>query len=204
MAILEVTRAQGRTFFELEGDRVTVGRSRDNQIVFADDTALSRHHALLERVGNVWLVRDLQSSNGTFVNGEPILNERPLHNGDELLLGRTMFMFHDDGDAPEPSTSKRLPKPKLTAKEHEVLVELCKPLLAGGAFRAPASVRTIAEHMYVGEAAVKAHLARLYEKFGIGAEGRDRRLELANMAIETGAVTNRDLKTVEPDAGEAG
>jgi DNA-binding CsgD family transcriptional regulator len=200
MAMLEVSRSQGRSFFELEGDRVTLGRSSDNQLVVEDDTALSRHHALLERVGAAWFVRDLNSSNGTFVNGEPVLNERALHNGDELLLGRTHLMFHDDGDTPEPSTSKRLPKPKLTAKEHEVLVELCKPLLAGGAFRAPASVRTIAEHMFVGEAAVKAHLARLYDKFGIGSEGRDRRLELANMAIDTGSVTNRDLKTVEPDS----
>src|SRR6476620_11800333 len=175
MAMLEVSRPQGRSFHELEGDRVTFGRSADNQLVVEDDTALSRHHALMERVGSVWFVRDLNSSNGTFVNGERVLNERALHNGDELMLGRTHAMFHDDGDVAEPSTSKRLPKPKLTVKEHEVLVELCKPLLSGGAFRAPASVRTIAEHMFVGEAAVKAHLARLYDKFGIGVEGRDRR-----------------------------
>jgi DNA-binding CsgD family transcriptional regulator len=102
-------------------------------------------------------------------------------------------MFHD-GLSDDPSTSKRDPMPRLTPKERQVLVELCRPVLAGGAFPAPASVRQIADRMFVGEAAVKAHLGRLYEKFGIDGDGRDRRRELANRAIETGAVTLRDLK----------
>src|SRR6476620_4553914 len=116
MAMLEVSRPQGRSFHELEGDRVTFGRSADNQLVVEDDPALSRHHALLERVGSVWFVRDLNSSNGTFGNGERGLDGRALHTGDELMLGRTHAMFHDHGDAAEPSTSEWLPKPKRTVK----------------------------------------------------------------------------------------
>ena len=71
-------------------------------------------------------------------------------------------------------------------KERETLVELCRPLFANtsNAFRAPASVLEIAERMFVGRAAVQAHLGRLYDKFGIYDEAGDRRRELANQAIE--------------------
>jgi hypothetical protein len=192
MAALEGVNSGLPSYIALDKDRLTVGRSSDNDLVVAD-SAVSRHHAILERFGDTWFVRDLNSSNGTDVNGDRVIGERALRNGDELLVGRSRLVFHDRA-SDDPSTSKRDPLPRLTPKEHEVLVELCKPVLSGGAFRSPATVREIAEHMFVGEAAVKAHLGRLFEKFGIYSEGRDRRRELANRAIEIGAVTARDLR----------
>jgi len=195
MAALEGLSPGVPAFIALDSERVTVGRSPDNDLVL-DDSAVSRHHAILERIGSGWFVRDLNSSNGTDINGQRLIGERALHNGDELLLGRTRLVFHDR-DSDDPSTSKRDPMPRLTPKEREVLIELCLPVLSGGAFRAPATVREIAERMFVGEAAVKAHLGRLYDKFRIDVDGRDRRRELANRAIETGAVTARDLKAGE-------
>jgi hypothetical protein len=192
LAALEGVNSGLPGYIALEADRLTVGRSSDNDLV-VEDSSVSRHHAILERFGVTWFVRDLNSSNGTDVNGDRVIGERALRNGDEILLGRSRLVFHDRA-SDDPSTSKRDPLPRLTPKEHEVLVELCKPVLSGGAFRAPATVREIADRMFVGEAAVKAHLGRLFEKFGIYGEGRDRRRELANRAIETGAVTARDLK----------
>jgi pSer/pThr/pTyr-binding forkhead associated (FHA) protein len=193
MAALEVLSPGGQDYRELEADRVTVGRSADNDLVIHDDSSVSRHHAMLERIGSGWFIRDLDSSNGTDVNGDRLIGERALRQGDEILVGRTRLVFHDRSVASDPSTSKRDPKPRVTPKEREVLVELCRPVLLGSAFRAPAKVREIADRMFVGEAAVKAHLSRLYDKFGIYSEGGDRRLELANRAIETGTVTRRDL-----------
>jgi DNA-binding CsgD family transcriptional regulator len=81
--------------------------------------------------------------------------------------------------------------PRLTAKEREVLRELCRPLLTERRFAAPASVREIASNMWVGEAAVKWHLVKLYDKFDIHAvdsseRSGDRRLRLARAAIERG------------------
>jgi DNA-binding transcriptional ArsR family regulator len=55
----------------------------------------------------------------------------------------------------------------LTPRERVVLVELCRPLLSANVFTQPASVREIAEVLVVSEAAVKQHLGRLYEKFGV-------------------------------------
>jgi hypothetical protein len=199
MAALEGVNSGLPSYIALDKDRLTVGRSSDNDLVVAD-SAVSRHHAILERFGDTWFVRDLNSSNGTDVNGDRVIGERALRNGDELLVGRSRLVFHDRA-SDDPSTSKRDPLPRLTPKEHEVLVELCKPVLSGGAFRSPATVREIAEHMFVGEAAVKAHLGRLFEKFGIYGEGRDRRRELANRAIEIGAVTARDLRAPNSPTG---
>ena len=68
-------------------------------------------------------------------------------------------------------------------------------VLSGGTFRPPAPVSTIAAQLYVGESAIKQHLGHLFDKFGIDLEEHkgERRIRLANAAIETGAVTRRDL-----------
>jgi len=50
-----------------EGDRLTIGRHPDNDIV-PKDAAVSKHHAIIERVGEKLIVLDKESRNGTFVN----------------------------------------------------------------------------------------------------------------------------------------
>jgi DNA-binding CsgD family transcriptional regulator len=66
---------------------------------------------------------------------------------------------------------------------------LCRTVLEGAAFTEPASIREIAETLVVSEAAVKQHLAHLYDKFGIQGGGERRRVRLANEALRRGAVT---------------
>ena len=51
-----------------EGDRLTIGRHPDNDIV-PKDAAVSKHHAVIERIGKKLIVLDKESRNGTFVNG---------------------------------------------------------------------------------------------------------------------------------------
>lgn len=195
MATLEVVGHRG--LIELEGARYRIGRRSDNDLVLDSDTAVSREHALLESIGSRWFITDLDSSNGTEVNGTRLMSgvQRSLSCDDEILIGRTRLLFRDRNTAPDVSTSKRAPRPKLTPKEKQVLKELGRPLLLShGPFPRPATVKEIAERMYVGEAAVKAHLARLYDKFEVYEQGADRRRELANRAIESGSVTRRDLE----------
>ncbi len=55
---------------------VTIGRSENNDIVLSD-TAVTRQHAQLERIENGWQVRDLGSSNGTFIDEKPLLPDIP-------------------------------------------------------------------------------------------------------------------------------
>ena len=72
--------------FTLEGDQVTVGRIPDNAIQL-DDFTVSRQHAVLVKQGGAWLVRDLGSLNGTYVNAERV-EESVLQHGDEVQIGR--------------------------------------------------------------------------------------------------------------------
>jgi hypothetical protein len=83
-------RDQG-TRFRIEDAAVTIGRGTTSAVQL-HDTEVSREHAELRRNGNVFLVRDLGSSNGTFVNGRPV-KEHELASGDQLQLGRTLLLY---------------------------------------------------------------------------------------------------------------
>jgi DNA-binding NarL/FixJ family response regulator len=83
--------------------------------------------------------------------------------------------------------------PRLTRREFDVLVVLCRPLVSDDPFPEPASVKRMATEMFVTEAAVKQHLQNMYDKFGIPTEG-DRRVRLANEALRRGAVTIAQLR----------
>jgi DNA-binding NarL/FixJ family response regulator len=65
-------------------------------------------------------------------------------------------------------------------------------------FTEPASTRTIADELVISNAAVKQHLANLFDKFTIDAADASRRLQLANRAIRSGAVTIAGLRGHAP------
>jgi DNA-binding CsgD family transcriptional regulator len=157
---------------------------------------------VLERYGAGWCVRDLDSRNGTFVNGQRVWRERPLRPGDELRVGAARLVYRSDQPSGGKATQASEPPPALTRREREVLGVLCRTVLAGAAFTEPASIRQIAEVLVVSEAAVKQHLAHLYDKFGIHGGGERRRVRLANEALRRGAVTITDLR--QAAAGDAG
>ncbi len=190
---LEVWGSAGRDLKPLDGERLTVGSDPSSDLV-ADRHGLSRVHAAFERYGEAWSVRDLGSRNGTFVNGDRVIGERALHAGDEILLGDLRNVFHSSATGAGPTEGLQQP-PALTHRERDVLVALCRPLLGGDAFTEPATIKTIAAELVVTEAAVKQHIARLYEKFGVDEGGGERRrVRLANAAVARGAVKVGDLK----------
>jgi DNA-binding CsgD family transcriptional regulator len=190
---LEVWTPAGRELVPLEAGRLTLGADAANDLALADDPTLSRLHAVLERYDAGWSVRDLGSRNGTFVNGQRIWGERPLRPGDELRVGATRLVYRGDEPAAG-GTQASEPPPELTRREREVLLVLCRTVLSGDAFTEPASIREIAEALVVSEAAVKQHLAHLYDKFGIHGGGERRRVRLANEALRRGAVTMAGLR----------
>ena len=171
---------------------MTFGTLESNDVV-VDADGVSRVHAAFEQFGDVWCVRDLGSRNGTYVNGGRIIGERALHPGDEIVLGRLRLLFR--GPARGAETAAIAQAPKLTQRERDVLLALCRPLLTGDAFTEPASIRAIAAELVVSEAAVKQHLSRLYVKFDVGSHGERRRVQLANAAVARGAVNLGDLRT---------
>ena len=188
---VEVWGRSGRELRTLDSERLTVGTLESNHVV-VDADGVSRVHAVFERFGDTWCVRDLGSRNGTFVNGGRIIGERALHPGDEILLGRLRLLFH--GPARGNETAAIAQAPPLTPRERDVLVALCRPLLTGDAFTEPGSIRAIAAELVVSEAAVKNHLSRLYDKFEVSAHGERRRVQLANAAVSRGAVKLGDLR----------
>ena len=77
--------------FELDAERLFLGRDPNNDIQL-NDTEVSRRHAEVQRSDERYVLTDLQSSNGSFVNTERI-DRRELKNGDRVLLGKTLMIF---------------------------------------------------------------------------------------------------------------
>jgi pSer/pThr/pTyr-binding forkhead associated (FHA) protein len=197
---LEVSKPSGREMVPLTGQRVTLGKASTNDVSLDHDDTVSRLHAVFENLGFAWSIRDLGSRNGTFLNGERISVERVLRSKDEVRVGKTKLIFwevRDAGEGPrEEETRAAQPSelpPRLTRREVDVLVVLCRPLVSDDPFPEPASVRRLAGELFVTEAAVKQHLQNLYDKFAIPTEG-DRRVRLANEALRRGAVTIAQLR----------
>ncbi|KRE25646.1 peptide-binding protein [Mycobacterium sp. Soil538] len=197
---LEVFTPSGRELVPLAGQRVTLGKASGNDVALEHDSTVSRLHAVFENLGAAWSIRDMGSRNGTFLNGEKITAERVLHSGDEVRVGKSRLIFWmvresaDGGRDEETVTAQPVDAPpRLTRREYDVLVVLCRPLVSDDPFPEPASVRTMAGELYVTEAAVKQHLQNLYDKFAIPTEG-DRRVRLANEALRRGAVTLAQLR----------
>jgi predicted component of type VI protein secretion system len=191
---IEVISGAHSRRMELGPERATIGKAAENDITVADDPTASHLHAVVEQFAAGWCVTDLGSSNGTWVNGERIWASRRLRHGDEVRVGQTRLVFHDPLATAAAVTEAEQGPPALTARERDALIALCRPLLARDMFTEPASTRAIAQELVVTQAAVKQHLANLYDKFGIGPGDLHRRARLANEALRRGAVSLTELR----------
>jgi hypothetical protein len=103
-------RDAGREYtYQLEGETATLGRGEHNQIDLQDAKA-SKEHCRLERVGARWKVVDLESKNGTRVNGE-FRNKAWLNHGDVIQVGAAEMRFGLEGtsrraDAAAPAVAR--------------------------------------------------------------------------------------------------
>src|SRR5690606_21789207 len=85
--------------YRLEEAEILIGRA-SNAHIRLNDEGVSRRHARIIRAGDSILVEDMNSANGTLVNGEPV-KSRILADGDKVMLGSTSvlrFGYHDDLD----------------------------------------------------------------------------------------------------------
>ncbi|MGB2896302.1 MAG: FHA domain-containing protein, partial [Anaerolineales bacterium] len=78
--------------FHLNEDEIILGRSEETQLQILDPRA-SRKHAKIRFSGKLFLVEDLGSTGGTYVNGE-IVQSAELKDGDTITIGETSFRFH--------------------------------------------------------------------------------------------------------------
>src|SRR5690554_2658462 len=77
--------------YSLAQSSTVIGRSSKVDIQI-DEESISRSHATIENYGDKIVARDLQSTNGTYVN-DVAISERPLMDGDQIKIGRTIFKF---------------------------------------------------------------------------------------------------------------
>ena len=74
------------------GNQVIIGREADCQVQI-NASGISRHHARISYINGQWVIEDLQSANGTFVNGQRIHQPQPLQPSDTVGLASVNFTF---------------------------------------------------------------------------------------------------------------
>lgn len=81
--------------YRLNVQSLVIGRSSKCDVQ-VDQESLSRNHARIVNTGKSWVIRDLGTTNGTYVNDQPI-DEHVLSHGDLVKVGRTIFKFLSTG-----------------------------------------------------------------------------------------------------------
>lgn len=81
--------------YNLDRPRMVVGREPQCEIAI-DNLGISRQHCALMNKGDAFVVQDLGSANGTFVNGKKVV-EHYLNDGDEIFLGKYVLKFKNEG-----------------------------------------------------------------------------------------------------------
>jgi pSer/pThr/pTyr-binding forkhead associated (FHA) protein len=177
---------------------LTIGRHAECDLPLDWDPQVSSLHAQLQRSAGHWLVMDDGlSRNGTFVNGERIVGQRRLEDGDQLEVGKTLLIFR----RPEVNRSRSTTlgvesvRPELSEAQRRVLVALCRPYRDGSAFARPASNQEIADELFLSVAAVKTHLRALFQRFEVDAlPQNEKRIRLVQRALDSGSVSPGELE----------
>ncbi|HVJ90398.1 MAG TPA: FHA domain-containing protein, partial [Labilithrix sp.] len=98
MARLILATAEGQQAIELRPIN-SLGRHPNNSIQLLDKI-VSKEHCILEQRDSTFVLRDLGSLNGTYINGERVRGEQLLRHGDEIALGSTRARYDDGSGAP--------------------------------------------------------------------------------------------------------
>ncbi len=104
--------------YPLEGEEITVGREAVNGVAI-NDAEVSRKHAKLTLHGSAYVIQDLGSTNGTFVNGQRVTATQVLNPGDSISFGENIVLQYEAVFDPNatvigtkgPSTVVPAPKP---------------------------------------------------------------------------------------------
>ena len=70
---------------------INLGRAADSTLLLDDDYASARHAQLIQQDATTWLISDLNSTNGTYVNGKPITEPTKVTIGDVVRIGKTLM-----------------------------------------------------------------------------------------------------------------
>ena len=124
-------------------DSVTMGRQEDNTIVI-DNLAVSGYHAKIDRAGGEYILTDLQSTNGTFVNDRKVVSHRLSH-GDNIVIGKHVILFV----APDKEKTEGEGKDKKLSLDKTMLLD------------------TVKQRELLGKQNIAPLTARISEKIGV-------------------------------------
>jgi pSer/pThr/pTyr-binding forkhead associated (FHA) protein len=168
--------------------RTVVGRDPEADVQI-DDEAVSWNHLEIESRGGVLMATDLDSSNGTLLNGEPLDRPRRLRDGDTLIVGGQRLEVSDPVPGRAGGTVAA-PGGAVTLNEEEraTATALVAPYRSEGAFAGrPATRAELSEALHVSERTAQRRLDALAAKLEIpGDAGRERPRLIAARVIELG------------------
>ncbi len=95
--------------YTLEGDQIDIGRDSTNEIVI-NDAEISRRHARLTFQGGKYVLEDLGSTNGTFVNGQRLAGPRVLKPGEVISFGEQIVMVFEASSSFDPGATVVSPR----------------------------------------------------------------------------------------------
>ncbi len=102
------------TVYPLEGDQIMVGRDASNNVPI-NDAEMSRRHARLTFQGGKYVIEDVGSTNGTFVNGQRLAGPYVLKAGDVVSFGEQIVLMYDAVNADPGATMASARKPARAA-----------------------------------------------------------------------------------------
>jgi len=117
--------------YPLLKESITIGRKEGNIIVI-DNLAVSSFHARIDVAGSDFILTDLQSTNGTFVNDKKVVSHKLIH-GDNIIIGKHVLLFvsTDTGKVEELAEASKIDMDKTmmldTAKQKELLAKQKRP-----------------------------------------------------------------------------
>jgi pSer/pThr/pTyr-binding forkhead associated (FHA) protein len=173
----------------IAAERTVVGRDPDADI-HIEDEAVSWNHLEIESRGGVLMATDLDSRNGSALNGEPLDRPRRLRDGDTLLIGGNRLEVSIPAGAAEIGATVAASQPSvaLTEEERATATALVAPYRSEGAFAGrPATRAELAEALHVSERTAQRRLDALAAKLDVpGDAGRERPRLIAARVIELG------------------
>jgi predicted component of type VI protein secretion system len=109
----------GQCLIPLEKAIVLIGRQSDCDVSLTNSRKISRRHCCIARVNNKFVVRDLGSTNGVFLNGNRIQKESAIEMGDNLIIGDVRFTLQNEAPVASRSQLNKIanaaPKPNQKA-----------------------------------------------------------------------------------------
>ncbi len=180
-------------FYPLKKEKIVLGRAVDADIRLNDDQA-SRYHASIFSVHNFFYLQDMDSTNGTFLNGAPVTSMR-LANGDVIKMGDTELRYV----LGEEVTLEQKPEIDLnTVTTLALAVEAKDPYTRGHSERVAQVAVQIAQSMnFEKEAIERLRIGALLHDVGkIGVP--------ESVLLKKGKLTNEEFDIIKkhPDAGE--